>query len=356
MMRPRTSRKLTISLLACSLIGSTRGAFASQPQPIPASTDAKVGIDLFRSGNTEGAIKALRDATGKDKADADAWYYLGLALIKHHEPQEARKAFETTIRLRPTFVAARNGIAYALIMTGKPKDARRAAEASLKLEPANAETHYLLGVIHLRANAYDKSLAEAETSLKLAGDYAPALYLKIESLLGLSGEVLSASVGKKPYAHDAILEKNRARIDEAKATLEKYAKLNPRGEDADSVKDLRDQIDVMRVYSGLGGKMPAAGGETYAANDLTTKAAVTARPEPLYTERARMNNVTGTVRLRMVLAADGTVKYIFALTRLPDGLTEEAIRAARSVKFVPATKDGHPVSQFVTIDYNFDIF
>jgi TonB family protein len=318
--------------------------------------DAKYGIELFRSGNTEGAIKALRDATGKDKTNADVWYYLGLALVKHHEPKDARKAFETTIRLRPNFAAARNGLAYTLIMAGKNKDARRVAEESLKLEPANAETHYLLGVLQLRSNAYGRSLEEADASLKIASDYAPALYLKVESLLGLSGGVLSASVGETPKARDAMLEKNRARIDEATATLEKYAGLNPRGEEAESVRELREQIDVMRIYSGLGGKMPAAGGETYTAKDLTTRAVVKDRPEPLYTQRARANQVTGTVRLRMVLAADGTVKYIFALTRLPDGLTESAIRAARSIKFIPATKDGHPVSQFVTIDYNFNIY
>jgi TonB family protein len=355
-MHPRTSRKLLVALLACSLTGSARGAFASQGQPIPASTDARYGIELFRSGNTEGAIKALRDATSKDKTNADAWYYLGLALVKHHEPKEARKAFETTIRLRPNFAAARNGVAYTLIMAGKNKDARRAAEESLKLEPANAETHYLLGVLQLRSNAYDKSLAEAETSLKTANDYAPALYLKVESLLGMSGEVLSASVNENPGARDVMLEKNRARIDEATAALERYAKLNPGGEEAGSVRELREQLDVMRVYSGLSGKMPAAGGETYAPKDVMTRALISDRPEPLYTERARENHVTGTVRLRMVLASDGTVKYIFALTRLPDGLTEQAIRAARKIKFVPATKDGHPVSQFVTIDYNFNIY
>ena len=355
-MNPRTSRNLLVTLLACSLMVSARGAFGSQGQPIPTSEDAKYGIELFRGGDTQGAIKALRDATSKDKTNADAWYYLGLALVKHREPKEARKAFETTVRLRPNFTAARNGLAYALIMAGKNKDARRVAEASLKLEPSNAETHYLLGVLQLRSNSYDKSLEEADASLKIAPDYSPALYLKVESLLGLSGEALSASVVEKPDARAAAVEKNRARIDEAAAALEKYAKLNPRGEQAESARELREQIDVMRVYSGLGGKMPASGGETYAASDVTTKAVVNERPEPLYTQRARENQVTGTVRLRMVLAADGTVKYIFALTRLPDGLTEAAIRAARSIKFIPATKDGRPVSQFATIDYSFNIY
>ena len=33
-----------------------------------------------------------------------------------------------------------------------------------------------------------------------------------------------------------------------------------------------------------------------------------------------------------------------------------ALNAARGIKFKPATKDGRPVSQFVTIEYNFYIY
>jgi TonB family protein len=153
-----------------------------------------------------------------------------------------------------------------------------------------------------------------------------------------------------------VAEKNRARLDEAQAALEKYAGLNRRGEQAESVRELREEIEVLRAYSGAGGEMPAAAGEIYAAADLTTKAVISDRPSPSYPRQARENQVTGTVQLRMMLAADGTVKYIFALTRLPDGLTEAAIRAARAVKFTPATKDGRPVSQIVTIEYSFDIY
>lgn len=357
---PRAHRKPTLkaALLACACLltaGTGARGRAQAGLPIPASVDAKYGIELFRSGNNEGAIKALRDATKKDKTNADAWYYLGLALVKQREPKEASKAFEATLRLRPDFVAARNGLAYALIARGKLKDAQRAVEDSLRREPANAEAHYLLGVLHLRSNAYEKARAEAETALKLDGGYAPALRLKIEALLGLGGEVLAAAFLGKPDARGALLEKNRAHIDEASAALEKYAKLNPPGA-AESARELREQIGVLRVYSGVGVKPPAAEDEPYRAKEVTTRAVILDRPEPIYPEQARQNDVTGTVRLRMVFAADGTVKHIFAVTRLPDGLTEAAISAASKIKFKPATKDGRPVSQFVTIDYSFNIY
>ncbi|MBD0373542.1 MAG: energy transducer TonB, partial [Pyrinomonadaceae bacterium] len=47
---------------------------------------------------------------------------------------------------------------------------------------------------------------------------------------------------------------------------------------------------------------------------------------------------------------------IRAVKGLPDGLTEKAIAAARQIKFVPAQKDGRNVSQYIQIEYNFNLY
>ncbi len=112
-----------------------------------------------------------------------------------------------------------------------------------------------------------------------------------------------------------------------------------------------------------GGGGPGGGGgggpdynRTFSAKEVTRKAQITSRPEPLYTEEARKNQITGSVSLRMVLNANGSVSNISPLSRLPDGLTEKAIAAARQIRFSPAEKDGRKVSQYVTIQYNFNIY
>jgi len=112
-----------------------------------------------------------------------------------------------------------------------------------------------------------------------------------------------------------------------------------------------------------GGGGPGGGGgggtdysKTFAAREVTRKAQITSKPEPLYTEEARKNQVTGTVRLRLILGASGSVSGITPVSRLPDGLTEKAIEAARRISFTPAEKDGRKVSQYVTIEYNFNIY
>jgi TonB family protein len=94
----------------------------------------------------------------------------------------------------------------------------------------------------------------------------------------------------------------------------------------------------------------------FAQREVDSKALLTERPKPSYTDSARTNNVQGTVVLRVVLSADGSVGSISAVRGLPNGLTEQAIAAARRIRFVPAKKDGRPVSVAVTVEYNFSVY
>ena len=94
----------------------------------------------------------------------------------------------------------------------------------------------------------------------------------------------------------------------------------------------------------------------YPTSGVTSRAVIKAKPEPGYTEEARRAGVRGLVRLRAVLAADGTVKHVLVLRNLSYGLTEKAVSAARKIKFEPATVGGVPVSQYVIIEYNFNIY
>jgi TonB family protein len=111
-----------------------------------------------------------------------------------------------------------------------------------------------------------------------------------------------------------------------------------------------------------GGGGPGGGGggtdysKIFSGKDVTSKARVLSKPEPTYTEAARKNQITGTVVLRAVFSSGGTVTNIHAVSGLPDGLTERAIAAARQIRFVPATKDGHPVSMWMELQYNFNLY
>ena len=94
----------------------------------------------------------------------------------------------------------------------------------------------------------------------------------------------------------------------------------------------------------------------YKASEVTTKPRVLSKPEPTYTEQARQNQTRGTIVLRCIFGSDGKVRGIRAIAGLPDGLTAKSIGAARLIKFVPATKDGHPVSMWMELQYNFNLY
>ncbi|HEX8843555.1 MAG TPA: energy transducer TonB [Pyrinomonadaceae bacterium] len=90
--------------------------------------------------------------------------------------------------------------------------------------------------------------------------------------------------------------------------------------------------------------------------EVTQKARILSRPEPQYTEDARKNQVSGTVVLRAVFSSSGQVTNIRTVSGLPYGLTERAIAAARQIRFSPAMKDGRAVSQYIQIEYNFNLY
>ncbi|HYE14063.1 MAG TPA: energy transducer TonB, partial [Pyrinomonadaceae bacterium] len=86
-------------------------------------------------------------------------------------------------------------------------------------------------------------------------------------------------------------------------------------------------------------------------SELESKARIIYKPEPVFGEYGG----TGVVRVRAVLGSDGRVKHIFVIKAL-GGQTENAVAAARRVRFEPAVKDGRPVSQFILLEYNFNIY
>jgi TonB family protein len=111
-----------------------------------------------------------------------------------------------------------------------------------------------------------------------------------------------------------------------------------------------------------GGGGPGGGGggfdpnKIYSGRDVTQKARILSKPEPQFTEEARKNQITGTVVLRAVFSSSGQVTNIRAVQGLPYGLTERAIAAARQIKFVPAIKEGHSVSMYMQLEYNFNLY
>jgi TonB family protein len=131
------------------------------------------------------------------------------------------------------------------------------------------------------------------------------------------------------------------RFSRAADTVERMLQLNP-----PDARELTETLETLRLYA-----QPAGGPDSwrtvFGASEVQTRARLTSTPEAL------VGKASGQVRLRLVLAADGSVKDIFPIQPAGRGLTESAVEAARRITFEPAVKNGAPVSQFVTLVYNF---
>lgn len=70
--------------------------------------------------------------------------------------------------------------------------------------------------------------------------------------------------------------------------------------------------------------------------------------------------VIGVARLRAGAQEDALQQAEAAIKLNPQfapyGLTEASVRAARKIKFIPATVDGRPVSMFVQLEYHFNLY
>ncbi len=327
-----------------------------------AATERAHGIQLYNENRNKEAIQELRAAVKKDKDDGDAWYYLGLALVRMDDMKGARKAFESAVKLKPDFGPAHTGFAYALIAAGKDADVFREATTAIKLRSTDYTAHYLLGVVRLRSGSPSDALTEAETAIAQKAAFAPAYLLKTQALLGLQGEEAAISskvvdVRSNEPLSPAELEKRRERarknreIYTAAATaLQTYLKLAASDRETAMWKE---QLETLQIFAGID---PDTSEKIYNGRDVTTRVKVLSKPEPAYTEQARSGLVSGTVVLRAVFTAAGTVDHILVMRSLPGGLTEEAIRAAKKIKFVPATKDGKLVAMLMELQYNFSVF
>lgn len=89
---------------------------------------------------------------------------------------------------------------------------------------------------------------------------------------------------------------------------------------------------------------------------VTQAMKILSKPKPSYTDSARQNQVQGTVILRVTFLASGAIGSISPVKGLPNGLTEQAIAAARSIRFEPAKRGG--IGQTVTkqVEYTFSIY
>ena len=325
-----TGAAIVIAIAASSV-------FSQTPAP-PSSPALAPAIKLLRDGETKKALDAFKGALKENKADGEAWYYLGVAQLQLGEFKKGADAFKKAIELRPDLAApAHGGYAYALVLRNRLNEATISANKALTVDPKNIEALYTLAIVDLRRGLLEEAVKKADTLIALKPDFAAAYLLKSQAFVSTGNTFPPNSIAK---------EERQLRYRSAADALEKYLQVE---NDPDLSETWKEQLETLKFHSG-------DKGDIYMGREVTTKARLISKPEPVYTQRARNDQVTGTVVLRCVFASDGTVKHILVVQALPSGLTEQSIAAAKRIKFIPATVNGQPVSMWMQLEYNYNLY
>ena len=362
--RFRKFSNFPLVVLCLVLLALSHGANAQQPSPQDYQ-DREQGITLFQQGKTSEALRALRSATRKFKDDGMAWHYLGLCLNRSGDVKGARKAFEKAVKLQPDFAPSHAALAYTQVFTNKVREAESEARVALSLDATNTQAHYILGALSLRKHACQEASTHADAAITSASGFAPAYLVKSQAIIcyfaaealkpyAAGGAVFKPSVSQESTKEERLAKAkaSASRFREAADTLEKYLQLSP---DASDAALWKEQLEVLRVHASLVEK-PENERTIFSGLEVTTKVRVLKKPEPTYTEKARQAQVVGIVVLRAVFAADGSVENLLVINALPNGLTQAAIAAAKKIKFLPATRNGVPVSTYIQLEYNFNLY
>jgi hypothetical protein len=90
--------------------------------------------------------------------------------------------------------------------------------------------------------------------------------------------------------------------------------------------------------------------------EQTSPLKILSKPRVSYTDLARRFLITGSVQLRVTFSENGQIGTITPITRLPFGLTGNAIQAAEQIQFEPAVKDGKAYSVTKIVEYRFMLY
>ena len=78
--------------------------------------------------------------------------------------------------------------------------------------------------------------------------------------------------------------------------------------------------------------------------------------EPEYSDHARKKNISGTVRLSLIVDKDGSTRDLKVERSLEPSLDQNAMTALKAWKFEPAMKDGEPVPVRVEVEMSFNLY
>lgn len=282
-----TSAVCRCVLLLCIALGIIVLSTSGQ-ESIPSKMNCDsvpLAVKLYENGDTGKAIELFKQILKACPNNTEALYYLGLSYKKNGYLGGMRDAFTRLVQLQnETRSEVYADLAYAYTV----KNAEHARTALTYAERAkelgvkpSVNFYWAIAETNWRIGKPEIAIEEANKALELDASYVNAYLTKYVALRSLG------------------------RYSEAASTLAQMLKLP---EQTYSV--WKDEAASSKRMALDGAKTADGEMQVFTGKEVTTKAAVTGKPEPSYTERARQADTSGRVTLRVVLGADGLIKDV----------------------------------------------
>ena len=309
------------------------------------------GVRLFQQAKFNEARTAFESAikTSEFKSDPDIWNYLGLCYMAEDRLKNARKAFEKSVAIEPTSALFQSNLAFVYFKGRQIKKAEETANTAIKLDEENPAPYRVRASVNLWNRKLDSAESDVDRFIQLDPTNPQAYILKSDILLvKLSAKFMSGRTVKDEID---LLKQAADTLDIGKASCKGSTVL------CSELERENESITAFyKYFSRDTSSPPLLPGQTAPAEPGVVPAKILYQPRASYTDRARTENVQGSVRVAILLGAGGQIEHIMFLSKLGFGLDQEVLGAVRAIKFEPKTVDGKPVPSVIVREYTFAIY
>jgi TonB family protein len=337
-------------ILTLSLSLLVIAAFAQQEKPPESYNDA---MEAFMKADYKSAVDHFRQAIAERPSMVRAHYFLGLSLYFQQNYGEALSAYQELVQLDPDNILAHYQLAKIHLTIEDFRPAVEEYRWLVSLSKRRSEMAVVSGDL-----LPDKpGGAINDWQKQQAGELAQYLLDMIPRSIGDEYELpASQTVYSIPSSalsclkgapqQGAAADSNPKRISAAPGDLS----LPPQTAAVLAVRDPQS-VPTKPAY-------PARQDDNSATLPMTAnlRPTILYREKAKYTEVARINKSQGTVVLSVVFNVEGKVTDIRVIRCLPDGLLQNAIKAAQNIRFNPAIKNGTPVSVRGQLEFTFNLY
>ncbi|MBK7704255.1 MAG: TonB family protein [Acidobacteria bacterium] len=309
-------------------------------------TELDRGIELYRNGNYASAIVVLEKLSkGELKNDARVWNYIGLAYMKIDDNPAAAKALERSVKLAPNDSTIRANYGFVLLLNREIGKARSNLTKAIELDSKNASAYFLRATARFWDSKYKDALSDAEQAIAVNPDFGVAYTLKADVLVAMFGE--NVPTGTPTAEELGLLERAIQALETCIASCTNKSQVEEQ-------KSRLLGVNAFLRFLNEGNRILPVTNQTETDASLTP-VKIISKPRPAYTDNARWNNISGTIRVIALFDVSGRVAQAFVVKSLGYGLDEQALRAARSIRFEPAKRNGVPYSVVKMVEYSFTI-